>query len=182
MNQEREQSARESLKKYSAINSSYEVYSTEKILKGLSDKEKLLLVDVRNENERMISFIPGSISKAEFEDLGFEVTKDAIIVPYCTIGLRSGNYCKYLAQKGYNPANLKNGAGIIMWSHDTKGQPLHFNSCNSGKQIVLDTQLVHCYGEPWAKMLHNSYEPVIYSTFEFYWYGIIDILKSYKFL
>lgn len=81
-----------------------------------------VLVDVRTAPERAVSMIPGAISRDEFERTdGVEAALRAgrCVVPYCTVGMRSGNYALSL-QKRYAKRGLRvhNGEGILLWSID----------------------------------------------------------------
>ncbi len=79
----------------------------------VKDEEKrLLLVDVRSEREIAVSMIPGAISKAQYEAEP-ERYADFRIVPYCTVGYRSGKYTKMLLDAGRDAANFE--GSIIGW-------------------------------------------------------------------
>ena len=110
-------------------------------------QEDILLVDVREPEERAISHIPGSISKEDFEQRRNE---DALppVVAYCTIGYRSGQFVEQLQADGIDATNLK--GSILAWVH--AGQPVHDPEGN-------DTQRVHVYGKRWD-LLPNDYEAV----------------------
>ena len=113
------------------------------------------LVDVRDFEERSVSMIEGAISVQEFEYAhnnhiyGPEACSDVLIVPYCTIGYRSGLYAQELIKRGYS--NVRNGEGIIMWTHDI------------GSGIVdksgMEVKRVHVYGPPW-NLASSEYEPI----------------------
>lgn len=84
------------------------------------ETRRVILIDVRNEAEQRVSMIPGAVTTDEFEDMrrnGAESLADAIIVPYCTIGYRSGHYASAL--KKANPSfDVRNGTGVVLWSHE----------------------------------------------------------------
>lgn len=71
-----------------------------------------VVVDVRSDQEINVSVIPGAITKAQYE-------KDAakysgkLVIPYCTVGGRSGAYAKQLAGKGVKVKNYK--GSILKW-------------------------------------------------------------------
>ena len=52
----------------------------------------MILVDVRTEAERNISYIPGSIFINDFEKMDWtkDIKECTMIITYCTIGYRSG--------------------------------------------------------------------------------------------
>lgn len=94
-----------------------------------------VVVDVRSEKETNVSVIPGAITKAQYE-------KDAakhqgkLVIPYCTVGARSGAYAKQLAGKGVEVKNYK--GSILDWVN--AGLPL----------TTLDgqpTKRVHTYSD-----------------------------------
>jgi len=82
----------------------------------------LLLVDVRSDEEMAVSMIPGSMTRKEFEkrqELHHDdwLSTNVTVVPYCTVGYRSGRYCDQLVQRGFPPHRVKNGEGIVLWTH-----------------------------------------------------------------
>jgi len=108
--------------------------------------QDVVLVDVRDSVEREISSIPGSISQAEFERRP-QLSEGKLIVPFCTIGYRSGLYTRKLTQQGRNARNLR--GGILAWCHAE--QPV----------VATDkpTRRVHVYGRKW-NLLPSAYEGV----------------------
>ncbi|MEM9314066.1 MAG: rhodanese-like domain-containing protein [Pseudomonadota bacterium] len=72
----------------------------------------LLLVDVRSEREIAVSMIPGAISKAQYERAP-ERYADYRIVPYCTLGYRSGRYTRRLLDAGRDAVNFE--GSIMAW-------------------------------------------------------------------
>lgn len=113
----------------------------------LADKEDLVIVDVRESEEREVSTIPGSISKEEFEKKR-DVFQDQTIVVHCTIGYRSGMYVQELAEQGIEAYNLK--GSILSWVHE--GQPVVDAEGNVTKRV-------HVYGKKWD-LLPEGYEAV----------------------
>lgn len=89
--------------------------SAEELMAKLQAGDDLVLVDVREEDEQAVSMIPGAITKQQFEaDPGAHEGKT--IVPYCTIGGRSGMYTQHLQSQGV--ANVLNFKGsILAWTH-----------------------------------------------------------------
>ncbi|MEM7263470.1 MAG: rhodanese-like domain-containing protein [Planctomycetota bacterium] len=115
-------------------------------LKSQSGSRALVLVDCREPEEREISVIPGAISREEF-DADRERYRDHWIVPYCTIGYRSGVYTRDLVQNGFEAANLI--GGVLSWAHE-------------GGTFVspagTSTHDVHVYGPTW-NLLPDGYRP-----------------------
>jgi len=110
-------------------------------------KEKVILVDKRKPEEKEVSMIRGAISAEAFER-NIDGYRDAIVVVYCTIGVRSGSYTRELRERGIDAYNLK--GGVLAWAHadgafaDDRGNP---------------TRRVHVYGSKWS-LLPEGYEPV----------------------
>ncbi len=106
----------------------------------------LVLVDVREPRERQVSTLPGAISQEEFE-ADPQRYRSSLVVPYCTIGLRSGLYGQQLQQQGFQVRNLAGSA--LAWAHadllfEHQGQP---------------TRRLHVYSPDW-NMLPRGYEAV----------------------
>lgn len=114
--------------------------------KKLKKQNNLVVVDVRTEKERMVSVIPGAISKADFER-NLDSYKDSAIVVYCTIGYRSGRYAQKLLKQGVNVLNLE--GSLLAWSH-IDGELV--NSSGSTKQV-------HVFGKRW-KLVAEDYQPI----------------------
>lgn len=73
---------------------------------------RFVLVDVRSEAEVKVSVIPGAITKAQFEKQRKQYTK-RLVIPYCTVGGRSGAYAKQLLKQGYQVKNYQ--GSILKW-------------------------------------------------------------------
>lgn len=115
--------------------------SAEEVQK-LQQQEKVILVDVRNREEMEISMIMGGISQAEFERTQ-EKYRNNTIVPYCTIGSRSGFYAEKLQKRGFKVFNLE--GSILSWSHA------------GGKLVNRQgiTNRIHTYGKKWELAAEN---------------------------
>jgi rhodanese-related sulfurtransferase len=108
--------------------------------------QKIILVDVRSPEEIAVSYIPGAITKEEFErNLG--QYQDTKVIAYCTIGYRSGLYAQKLKQQGIDILNLE--GSLLAWSHA------------GGKLVNAKgiTNRVHVFGRQWQLTAEN-YEPV----------------------
>lgn len=108
---------------------------------------KVIVVDVREPEEREVSVLTGSITKEEFEStLGSPGAKKVVV--YCTIGYRSGEYVEELMSKGIVAFNLE--GSILAWVH-------------AGQQVVTpegnETKRVHVYSEKW-NLLPQGFEAV----------------------
>ena len=115
-------------------------------LQAWLDRKEAVLVDVRRKDEIGVSQIPGSLTKKQYEEHQQEYA-GLKIVPYCTIGYRSGKYAHKLGKEGVAVYNL--AGGILAWVH------------HDGKLIDGDgsTTRVHVYGKQW-NLLPIRYEPV----------------------
>ncbi len=115
-------------------------------LQDFPDEKQILIVDVRPDQERNISIIPGAISKEEFEKHS-DLYKVKPIVVYCTIGYRSAKYAKELYQQGFQVMNLV--GGILSWSH-IQGELIN----NTG-----ETSQVHIYKKKF-QLVADGYQAV----------------------
>ncbi|WP_372895211.1 rhodanese-like domain-containing protein [Stieleria sp.] len=71
-----------------------------------------VVVDVRSDAEVDVSIIPGAITKKQYE-ANLEDYQGRTVIPYCTVGGRSGAYAKQLAAKGVKVKNYK--GSILKW-------------------------------------------------------------------
>ncbi|TNE97746.1 MAG: rhodanese-like domain-containing protein [Deltaproteobacteria bacterium] len=119
-------------------------YST---FEDVKEMQTYILVDVREDYERAVSTIPGSISKKEFEQDKKKYIQHNVIV-YCTIGVRSTEYAKTLLPEGFIISVLR--GGVLGWAH-------------AGKSFIdkdgKETNKVHVYSEAW-NLLPESYEGI----------------------
>jgi sodium/bile acid cotransporter 7 len=83
-------------------------------LRQLLAEESIVLVDVRTPAERAVSMIPSAVTSQHFEENEHDY-KGATVVTYCTIGGRSGQYAKALAERGWKVFNFK--GAILAWTH-----------------------------------------------------------------
>lgn len=110
-------------------------------------RDRIVLVDNRAARERAVSYIPGSITRAEFErDAG--QYRDRPVVVYCTVGCRSGRYATKLRKRGFDARNL--GGGVLAWA---------FADQRFIGPDGADTRRVHVYGRRW-NALPDGFEPV----------------------
>ena len=111
-----------------------------------------VLVDVRTDDERKVSAIPGSISSAKYE-ADFDASyRDKRVVAYCTIGYRSGKYVeKLIKDKGVDAYNLR--GSVLSWTH--AGGEL----VTGGDGKVEPTTRVHTFGKKWD-LARSGYDSV----------------------
>eukprot|EP00933_Yihiella_yeosuensis_P071750 TRINITY_DN79992_c0_g1_i1.p1 TRINITY_DN79992_c0_g1~~TRINITY_DN79992_c0_g1_i1.p1 ORF type:complete len:420 (-),score=42.14 TRINITY_DN79992_c0_g1_i1:458-1690(-) len=142
-------SACEAVLKYSAAAKSEKeapIISTKEVCERIERGEHVILVDVRTVEEQAVSMLPGAVTKEVFErDMlqslqGCAVESSQanapLVVPYCTVGYRSGLYCRELADT-HGLSNLRNGEGIIMWTFDGPGLVKPLKGLSSGCAPVL---------------------------------------------
>ena len=110
-------------------------------------KPDFIIVDVRTDAEVNVSVIPSAITKARYEK-NKKQYEGRIVIPYCTVGVRSGAYAKQLVGNGVKVKNYK--GSILKWID--AGLPL----------VTLDgkpTNRVHTYSDRYR--VPANYERVI---------------------
>jgi rhodanese-related sulfurtransferase len=192
--------AQEAMRRYTS-GFAHDVLSSEAIAQQLvqyrqneeqHQPHSLLLVDVRSEAEMAVSMIPGSISREEFEKRQVvhrddRLSTNVTVVPYCTVGYRSGRYCDQLVQRGFPPHRVKYGEGIVLWTHlpgatlVTRRTPRQQRPCGDGtpggsNEGEEQTRRCHTFGADWAHV-GPHFEPVYFSPWEVVWRGV----RSYFF-
>ncbi|MEM7099419.1 MAG: rhodanese-like domain-containing protein [Pseudomonadota bacterium] len=101
---------------------------------------EIVLVDVRQPEEYMVSHIPGAIHMTDLERLGsFVKSQDKQVVLYCSVGYRSAETVQSLRDQGID--GVSNFAGSIFdWANH--GLPL--------KNASGPTDRVHPYSWFWG--------------------------------
>lgn len=120
--------------------------SVDELQRRLSAEDAPVLVDVRAEEERRVSTLPGALSREEFEARR-EQFAGRDVVTYCTIGYRSGLYARELAEQGVDVLNLR--GSILSWTH----------GAGDLQRGGRPTREVHVYGRKW-NLAADDYEPV----------------------
>lgn len=107
---------------------------------------EVVLVDVREPEERAVSMIPGAVTREAFEaDPGAWAGRR--VVAYCTVGYRSGLYAAELRRRGIDAYNL--AGSLLAWTH-------------AGQKLVNadgETRRLHVYGKTWD-LAAEGYEAV----------------------
>jgi sodium/bile acid cotransporter 7 len=159
------------LQYYTSSFSDIPIISAEEIVR-LQRERKIILVDVRTDVERQTSFIPNSISQTDFEELISSLNdyniKDQLIVPYCTIGYRSGKYCRKLQNLGIK--NIQNGEGIIRWTYIASLVKAH-----NGE--IEETKDVHVFLPSLADTVAEDFNPISFSTFELIQHAFMSLFS-----
>ena len=117
----------------------------------------VVLIDVRDTAEQLVSMLPGAITAADFEaqcKSDADCFSNTVCVPYCTIGYRSGLYCRRLQNGDFHvkPAAVMNGEGVVLWSHDVG-------------LFAGGVKRLHCYGREWEAAA-DGFSTVVYSLQE----------------
>lgn len=190
-----------SVQRYSAsFASEAPLLPTTELVEKLKRGDNIILVDVREVEEQKVSMIPGAMTKSVFEsevlpgllqkkqetpdnvkigssvvapDEPDEERTEPLVVPYCTVGYRSGVYCRELQQQ-HRLKNVRNGEGVVMWTFDGgplakplstgRAPQLPWNPSDTAgnRQESADaTYTVHVYGRPWD-MAAQPFKTVYY--------------------
>lgn len=104
--------------------------------RSLMADQKLVFIDIREQQEQQVSMLPGSITEKEFID-NFKSYEDYIKIAYCTISHRSGAFVQTLQKESIPVYNLQ--GGILAWVHDG-GKVYNRNG---------ETHRVHVYDSEW---------------------------------
>ena len=131
---------------------------------ALTDREKTIIVDMRNHYESEVGhFRDAILPKAEtFRDLlpevvnMLEVHKDKPIVMYCTGGIRCEKASAYLKYKGFKDVYQLDG-GIIEYSRQVEKNDLENKFV--GKNFVFDERLGERITEEVVARCHQCGEP-----------------------
>ncbi|WP_025742419.1 rhodanese-like domain-containing protein [Aquimarina pacifica] len=122
--------------------------STERLA---SIQDSVILFDTREKEEYNVSHLKNAIHIGynHFKIKSFirkNISKDAHIVVYCSLGIRSENIGKRLKKAGYiNTSNLY--GGIFEWKN--KGYPVF-----TTKEEITDN--IHAYSEEWSAWLYQG--------------------------
>ncbi|MBT3223365.1 MAG: rhodanese-like domain-containing protein [Proteobacteria bacterium] len=114
-----------------------------KILSVMPKEQRPILLDVRPDEERALSVIPGAITIEEF-DRNPQKYRKKVLLAYCTIGYRSGLWARERRKSDWPVINLE--GGILAWTHA--------NGALEGPGGP--TRQVHVYGAKWD-LAHSDY-------------------------
>lgn len=125
--------------------------SAQQLAELSESEERLILLDARETAEYNTSHLPGAIHVG-YENFdpkklaAHNFDKNATVIVYCTVGVRSEEIGEELQELGFNKVkNLK--GGIVSWKNNCLPVYNNFN------QI---TDRVHVYGPSWQKWLENG--------------------------
>ena len=97
----------------------YEEINVHELKKMIDSKSNFTLLDVRSDNEVLVSKIDSSIHipMHEVPNRLNEIDKDELIIVQCKLGQRSAKVCEFLIKNNYK--NIKNlRGGIRAWSEE----------------------------------------------------------------
>ncbi len=120
-------------------------------LKNILDKEKFFLIDVRDQEEFIISRIPGAIHIPTPEKVTY--SKNSYIIVYCSIGYRSADFAEKLQNSGFTKVYNLRGS-LFEWAD--KGYPL-INDSGA-------TTYVHPFNKKWGVLLNTKRHKYSWST------------------
>ena len=157
------------------------ISTTELILLMTRDKKtadslidtSLILVDIRSQEERDVSMIPGAITAEDFEVLvksNPEAVKSRLIVPYCTIGYRSGKWGTNLVEQ-HGFTNVRNGEGIVLWTYESS------NLVSKNGDAVEPSKTVHTFGSSWD-LAAEGFSTVHFGMAKYAYYGALALFKG----
>ena len=104
-----------------------------------------VLVDVRADDERAVSVIPGAFGARDADDAVHRLAafdRSLPVVVYCSVGVRSARAAAALADAGHRDVRNLAG-GVFAWANE--GRPL---ACASGP-----ASFVHPYDTRWGRLL-----------------------------
>jgi rhodanese-related sulfurtransferase len=125
------------------------VIAPEALYKLLQTKNKIYLLDARSPREFQVSHLPGArfVNYETFATRQVQdIPKDAPVVVYCAVGVRSERVGEQLQKMGYQQVQNLYG-GIFQWKN--KGFPVY----NIKLQL---TDSVHTYNRYWSLWLKNG--------------------------
>lgn len=114
-----------------------------------SEGRPIVLVDVRSCDEQRVSMLPHAVTQQDFERKRDQL-RGCVVVAYCTVGCRSGQYAVELCAEGFD---ARNSEGILRWAEQ-------------GGRVYADGQPVqqlHCYAAPWAKLAPPGYTVCVFA-------------------
>ena len=123
--------------------------------------DNVYCIDCRTAEEQELSIVNDAYTIEEFEQL--QVDKDtAILVSYCTVGLRSGVYTSLLKSKGYNAFNSQ---GVIAFSHNS--------DIKFVDKFNKKTKAIHTFSSDFSKNIATTYKATFFQSKLKEWYELI---------
>lgn len=117
--------------------------TTDELKEQIDQQVNLTIIDVREPEEFEVSQIPAAINQTDAQKV--DLPKESTLIVYCSVGLRSADFARKLAARGYTKVfNLK--GSIFEWAN--KGYTLQ-----RGRKTVT---VVHPYNKKWGKLLNSN--------------------------
>ena len=119
--------------------------STEEMRSLFSSGLRFYLFDIRTEEEFTVSHLAGAVRAEDGDEVG--LPKDAFIIAYCSVGVRSAGFIDNLQRRGYQQAyNLK--GSLFEWAN--KGYFM--------EQDGQRTYVAHPYSDEWGVLLDKKFQ------------------------
>lgn len=124
-------------------------YISPKEVKQQLENDKIVMLDIRTDEEQKVSHIPGA-RMVIYENFSASdvssIPKDDTVIVYCSVGYRSEKIGEKMQEMGYSHVFNLYG-GIFEWK-------------NEGFEVVSEngekTDSVHTYNKAWSKYLENG--------------------------
>eukprot|EP00038_Savillea_parva_P013472 m.8408 g.8408 ORF g.8408 m.8408 type:complete len:218 (-) comp2532_c0_seq2:794-1447(-) len=149
-------------------------------------RDHYVLIDCRTSAETSVSVIEGALLQRQFEALDLSSAPELAgktLVPYCTIGYRSGTYArklqKQLHDRSVDTIDVRNGEGVLLWIHDggmlvspPPPSPRANDVHSEPPPPPTPVRRVHTYGPPWD-FAPPDYDTVTFGTLGMMWHGLM---------
>ena len=119
--------------------------TTDQLAEALTTERPVVLLDVRDPSEFLVSHLPNARLVRSADDLVTSlenISQDTLIVAYCSVGYRSAQLIKELQQRGITTAFNLEGS-IFAWAN--AGLPVY-----RGENQIRQ---VHPFNESWGQLL-----------------------------
>ena len=119
--------------------------TTDQLAEALITERPVVLLDVRDPSEFLVSHLPNARLVRSTDDLVTSlenISQDTLIVAYCSVGYRSAQLIKELQQRGITTAFNLEGS-IFAWAN--AGLPVY-----RGENKIRQ---VHPFNESWGQLL-----------------------------
>ena len=113
---------------------------------------RVVLVDVRTDDEFRVSSLPGAVHLADLHHLQRRANEP--LVTFCTVGFRSCLEARRLKLSAPAGTRVVSFSGVLEWAQE--GGELVEPTTGS------KTRRLHAYGPKWAKMAPEDFEVVVF--------------------
>ncbi len=134
----------------------------DRMLKEDPEASNYTVLDVTEEMERMVFSIPGSyhIPLGQLHKRFSELKKDQVIIPYCSIGVRSYNAARILQQNGFTKVKvLAGGTTFYKSMHHNDDKRISYESGNVTVSDAVKT--INPAAQPVQPVTAESLEQII---------------------